>query len=306
MLRLGSIKEKKAAEAEAARTSRETDTVNRRPETTVDRADTREPGSAQNAPRPIPKESILTPEIQAKFDDFLSGKTQSLDGLPTSLHANAVAKRLEHIRSKFGEHATKDPFLRQIQATGKEFLPDSVIHANGRTFYSSKVFHDGKYENAIIYSEEGGRLIPSLAYRSQSSGGWRISPYTEQGAYVKLDGHGHNYVTATKPHRSIAAFLDEQPAIKMQASPYSHRQLFSLANERGNFLSEPRRIGMAAQGSENLQASKPHAIAKSVNEMVRSERGFMPDFSGKPKSEYITNHTLLGNTKIEVYEGVYQ
>lgn len=190
---------------------------------------------------------------------------------------------------------------------------------------------DGRL-HSLCYADDGnGRVVPHMYYKSNSDGGWRMSPYLyEDGVYNKGDiplqdrSSGRHveygqYTQATKPDESIAALLEEMERMQIGAatSDYTrdifHSFLKKSSYERSgideNYFSALSVECVAGYGLDAYVSGKGFKyepdVARGMLESMRLPVGFTPDFRNKPQRSYQTEHTMLGNTTVEVYVVMY-
>jgi hypothetical protein len=213
-----------------------------------------------------------------------------------------------------------------------EFAPVTGVEIEDKTFLFSKIMHASNRKIAIGYVSGGdapGKIKPRLFYLSDSDGGWRSTPGIDHDGILskgeselkieEQDEHGH-YVQLTKPNSDIVSVLERQDRMQSKQhdagdssayEPVTYRDLTSIYAEK-RMMSEDHSTfadevsvtevtglnmnaylsGVGAAGGF-LSREKLHAMELPV--------GFEPDFSIEPSKVYRTNHTLAGETSVEVY-----
>lgn len=167
----------------------------------------------------------------------LEASVRTLDSRASIIPPDMVAGMAQHIR--MDPHTPN--ITRDLLSIGKRFHPDFHpdspdnpfrsegfepyigLGIEGRQFLFSKIASSGSAsrKNVICYSaNRDGVAVPHMYYKSNSDGGWRVSPYIyDNGGYNKgditvLDANGAHleygqYTQATKPDESIVALLEE-------------------------------------------------------------------------------------------------
>ncbi len=200
-----------------------------------------------------------------------------------------------------------------------------------------------RYNYAVLYTEDPldpSRMFARLAYRSNSDGGWRVAPYvakfrvaTRFGAEFKTSfskGADVHYTQETKPPVLISQRLEEfrQDPSASQKVENDIQDEFAIDvtdKTRKNmvdkiFADEVRASTLSKEVSKALkplQDCKPGEcfadsmsdmnvveLINEINNALTSLKGFVPVFSQQPKIAYAFDHTLLGKTEVEVFEGV--
>jgi hypothetical protein len=213
------------------------------------------------------------------------------------------------------------------------YKPHTSLQVQDQQFYVSKVLLGGGAVRpmAILYTTNPEKLyVARLLYKSKSDGGWRMAPYVKQDG-VLSKGLIH-YTQETKLCHEIERLLElferDKTTIKVteDVSEFFKTPLIGGVNvltafqrEVDSYKSSDPSIFTALQtiiryqpgvvfvGQSNTDVVKwmielPEEINLSLqNSMLQR---FVPDFSKKAVHSYEFTHTLLGLTKVDVYEGV--
>ena len=243
----------------------------------------------------------------------------------------------EDIRAYFEKikNDTSQPNRTKLLLEHPMLMPTRTIKIGDRVFYAGPVIQattkNGTYLQSIMFTEVNGKLVPRAFYKSNSDGGWRVTPYFG-GVYSK--GSGIHYTQETKPHEELSHYLENQPVSQEYKGDLIVKYFsFTILNEKGEMQSEPDKGLSEIQtfGGEHTQYDdrgrldgvrefKPGELnkqLKSREDLVRLEEvtkvenlpdGFVPDFSGAPIRTYEIQHTILtpatgGKITVDVYQG---
>lgn len=252
---------------------------------------------------------------------------RTLDRQARILDAAYVAQKA----AEWGSDRIQPNITREILAT-KGLDPIVGISLGDKEFMFSGLIatQDGRI-HSLCYSDDGnGQVVPHMYYKSNSDGGWRMSPYLyEDGVYNKgdiplQDRSGRRveygqYTQATKPDESIAALLEEMERMQIGADVTddtrdTFRSLLRKSSYDRSGLDENYSSALSVEcvAGYGLDAyvsgegfKYEPAVARGMLESMRLPVGFTPDFGRKPQRSYQTEHTMLGNTIVEVYNVMY-
>lgn len=207
------------------------------------------------------------------------------------------------------------------------YRPTGGIEIKGKRLLVSDTIYDDKGRAHIIgYStDKYDRVVPRLFYKSNSDGGWRITPCIHrEGVYDKGDiwvaDHNGNYieygqyVQTTKPTETIMAFLEkrERSGVVSQAmledrffseDKYDESDISTSIREevkvRCVFGDDGSRLDAYASG-RGFTIDRSEAIKKL--EAMTLPEGFEPNFNNGHTREYTLDHTILGKARVRVFK----
>jgi len=228
---------------------------------------------------------------------------------------NNSEKNMFNISKKFHP----DKYLRNILGL-KQAEPYMKVTVNDNTFYLSKLIMqtDGR-EVAVIYTRTpDGRLVARAAYKSNSDGGWRVTPGPKpmgDNKYIYSKGKSIHYTQETKPAFEISNILNGMP-IDLTYKGDFIKDLIPSTESTGEFNTYNSEVSKANTPTlEVFQKYRPgkYSLDKFVGtnfteafKNFKYPKGFIPDFTKKPIRTYRYKHTLLGNTIVEIHSGMLE
>lgn len=274
------------------------------------------------------------------------GVPGSYRDLSQHLHVFSATRGHDTLMADFasGDYA-RTPVVDAILGNPR-LRPTTSVRAGDRTFYLGPVIRtegpDGprSYALGVVPILEGGgvRLREVIFYRSNSDGGWRVTPVRMGDHLVKGrlrigDARGHyTQETQLAPEltRRLEA-LEGEPAVSLPEDALNMLINFEspLNGDRGVSLvgrfADQQRLSLAP-GLEAAQRFVPgremfwrdgdvpagmdpttwgivSRVAPSISDLstLPLPEGFVPDFAAVPIREYSGSHTLLGETVYREY-----
>jgi len=212
-----------------------------------------------------------------------------------------------------------------------ELTPNQGIEIEGKKFMFSDIIDHKGYGRPVAvmyeYTSDSDEVHPRFCYKSNSDGGWRISPGLIGGKFSKgeINNQGAEYgqyVQATRPDASIVALLETKEAEQSRAvsidrnsrvaeniqnalevSKLYHEGHYSFSDEV--HLEAVHAPGLDAYVS-GIGLRPSHDQALRSLESITLPAGFEPDFTQPPIQIYTTEHTLAGKVAIEVYTAEFK
>lgn len=213
-----------------------------------------------------------------------------------------------------------------------EFSPIVGIELEGQKFAFGPIFSDTSNRlHSVAYTpdlEHPGHYRSRLFYRSNSDGGWRVTPAIydkgyNAGIFSKGDPkeeRGGEYVWLTKPDRRIVDLLEhlETTTGDILEKQYTHQtisELFAMnrmnQEDMNHFDDETRPVYIDG-GSHIYDSYFPGKGYLKLAEQARFNlanmklpKGFEPDFTTGPAYSYTTRHTIGGRMAVEVFNASY-
>lgn len=211
---------------------------------------------------------------------------------------------IEHM---FRSHATLRPHKKL--RLGKYEFEISRVFLRGERPIAVALVRDTTVPDAVIK--------PRLFYKSHSEGGWRFSPFTKRGKFVK----GDHYVAQGRLAQPLVDYLKgaEEAAIKGMDTEVVFK-LFEIKNHRLNRLYrnalendfKSEFVPYQSKSLAALRALKPGQVFRRKNEEAPTMEqlrqlaypdGFIPDFSQAPVARVETKHEALGPAWELSYDG---
>ena len=213
---------------------------------------------------------------------------------------------------------TQPELSRELLLQYPELAPKGGLRIGNYDFlFSGIVSDESKRKHAIAYvTDEAGKVLPRLFYKSISDGGWRVTPgvYEDTKAYSKgEDSTDGGYVQLTKPLEEITQYLEimeKQGTIALNMEDV--RTLFEIEKQErqgiSNFETEVKATRLQGRKSKALYEAyqpgigfKEDAIrARKHLANIELPKGFEPSFDVIER-QYQTTHSLAGNTLFKVY-----
>lgn len=129
-----------------------------------------------------------------------------------------IEKRKEElsneIKGDLKEGEVTDEYVKKMLESEYDLKPIHKATIDGRTFYFTKVSNDGDRQDALVYTQQNGKFVPRLFYRSKSAGVWRATPYVENDDRYRKGGAHENdmikwhYVQTTRPVDEMTSILE--------------------------------------------------------------------------------------------------
>ncbi|RYF28794.1 MAG: FHA domain-containing protein [Chloroflexi bacterium] len=243
----------------------------------------------------------------------------------------------KHTINAFAERLKRggDTVAPSIEAIVVEtnFQPTRGIEIDGREIFLSSMLHTGgegserPYVIGYTKNDESGAIVPRCFYKSNSDGGWRVSPAYMMGRLDKgtsdltsdLSDFG-GYVQMTKLPEALNKILNEettQNPIRLHDDEeiLDHFSIHKLYGENAKVDSYLSATCEKVSGGKDLDVCLPGSGFDSFGmdmENVREKlgkvelpKGFEPDFDRGSKYQYDINHTIAGNAVVRVYDSVY-
>ena len=178
-----------------------------------------------------------------------------------------------------------------------------------KVFFLSRIIkEEGRSFSIGLVENENGKLLPRLFWRSNSGGGWRVSPYLVNGVFYK----GKSYTGSTVLVNEFENLLLEMESKnEMGTSEQSVVRLFEFSLKDFEIMQpdynkeEPEVVYVNSESQKKQPGSmfKTNDGYNSASELdnLGYPEGFVPDFSQKPVKTYRGKHTLLGEIIIEEF-----
>ena len=248
----------------------------------------------------------------------------------TEKHARVMSQsEIKGIRHELKTYTRQFDVSLEIAHNYPEFKPIRGLEIEGRKLAFGPLFSD-KHDrlHSIAYTPDEahpGHWFSRLYYRSNSDGGWRVTPgIYDKGVFSKGDpvqDLGGEYVWLTKPDRRIVDLLEdmEQQPDEELATTYPNSVIDSLfklrrLNEEGSNHFDEEVTPVYIDGGRDVYGAyfpgrgylvDPETARFKLTNM-KLPAGFEPDFSRKPAEIYQTRHTIGGQMVVEVYEATYK
>jgi hypothetical protein len=281
-------------------------------------------------------------ESAQKFEKNVKSKEENVQNSDNVISLKAKKQNNEKISTKImtkeqiKEHIKKlqKPKITETILKDDFFAPVKNIEIDNQKFYVSQTFtqSDGRLY-AMLYTEVNGSLKTRFLYKSNSDGGWRLdSPHYRGEALSKgrsKNGQYINYTQETKPHHNIIKNLDTAKGNTMSqqnlntyentyksfykgikvdkdGAPeivngyYKKKYEENISDVNTDKLSNIKKDFSGGQLPDEINTAK---INIDTIKNFTYPKNFIPDFTQKPLETYTKEHSLLGNIKIEVFEG---
>ena len=217
----------------------------------------------------------------------------------------------------------------------EKFPPVIQVNLKGRKFYLTNIIEEENEsrKKLVLYTEDEEKdLIPRFFYKSLSDGFWRVSPFISgSGHYSK--GNGIHYTQETKPHpkliQEIEKISKENNSTKTTIdidkwfkgplsisyywsilANYNYKEEINVkeytSREVLSFLSivQSYQPGSCFDSSSKINSIEAlDKLIDNINLGLEKVPGFVPDFTKQPFESFTIEHSLLGETKIEVFQG---
>ncbi|HPU94831.1 MAG TPA: hypothetical protein PK398_01495, partial [Candidatus Gracilibacteria bacterium] len=292
---------------------------------------TEEIGGGRIRSRNIKPANLARWNSPQEIEERRSKKGENSEGVDSKMDGEAIKSYIEKVKSD-----SSQPKLTRLILSNPMLTPTTTIKVGDRVFYAGPVIatkteKGGLRFQSIMFTEVNGKLVPRAFYKSNSDGGWRVTPYFNGQIYSK--GDNIHYTQETKPHEELSAYLGSQ-AVNQKYNGDFIQEYFSMgiADEKGEItfndgLSEVKTFsaehsryddGGKFDGVRQFNPGRLNKDLKNREDLARLEKvtsvenlpdGFVPDFSAKPLRSYQMDHTILtpatGNKiTVDVYQGV--
>jgi hypothetical protein len=194
------------------------------------------------------------------------------------------------------------------------------------------IMNRSRYEMLVYSIDQNGCVVPRLFYKSQSDGGWRVTPGSIQKArsFVYRKGNenhpNYHYVQETKLHPKILESIDKINEVVQYNDLnifFTGLQLNYLGlgdndyNVNYGYSAMPdtlltpiqeykpsdtlklERIVIRNGKRETAKYNSYRELISSYNEDLKKlkEIGFVPDFTSTPSRQFFINHTILSENE---------
>lgn len=208
------------------------------------------------------------------------------------------------MKSKFDKIKKSSLAMKLLKSS--YFYPKYELNIWNNIFFISDILDNHNREYCILYSEINWLIYPIPYYKSKSDGWWRMCPWSNWMTYFK--GIWIHYTQETKPSVEIQQFLEKNN--KIFISPYTDPIIdYFITNELIQlYIWEISEYYDYNKIFTNAKSQKPWYCFNRENFNIKQflkdleiKNENKPDFSNILYT-YETNHTILGETKIEVFE----
>lgn len=248
-------------------------------------------------------------KIKKKSENELSPATH--ESIKSSLEIRKLFEKLRH--DKRQPQLTRDLLLRD-----ERLIPKEMIIIDGQKFYMGNILQTPRrYQQAVVFVEKKGKMIPRVFYKSRSDGGWRSCPGMEGSAYSK--GRHIHYTQETKPHKDIIDYFERNK------SNVLHYEVDIIDRKFSRFEPEVHEIdtynkeiyqyndGGVLRGPQQHMPGecfndwKNFDLNKFIRDCNNLPNGFVPDFrSPKFPPKKVTHTELTPHTGSQVTLEIFE